>query len=109
VSAHGVVMWLPTVVTAAASVAVLAGVLRAGIGRRRGEDDTDGESDGGGGGGGGRRRPPPQAPPGGGPVDWPEFERQFAEFVARGRRPPAPARERRRERRPEKVGAATGR
>jgi hypothetical protein len=93
-------MWLPAVVAAAASLLLLVGVLLAGIGRRGGEDDPDGESDGGG-GGGRRRPPPPEAPRGTGPVDWPEFERQFADFVARGRQAPAAARERR----PEEVGA----
>jgi hypothetical protein len=97
-------MWLPTVVAGAASLLLLVGVLLAGIGRRDGEDDADGESDGGG-GGGRRRPPPPEAPPGTGPVDWPEFERQFADFVACGRRVPAAARERRRE----EVGAGPGR
>jgi hypothetical protein len=90
-------MWLPAVVAAAASLLLLVGVLLAGIGRRGGEDDPDGESDGGGGGGGRRRPPPPEAPRGTGPVDWPEFERQFADFVARGRQAPAAARERRTE------------
>lgn len=93
-------MWLPTVVAAAASLVFLLGVLLAGFSRRDGDDDADGESDGGG-GGGRRRPPPPEAPPGTGPVDWPEFERQFAEFVAYGRRAPGAARERC----PEEVGA----
>jgi Mg/Co/Ni transporter MgtE len=42
--------------------------------RRGGPDDP---GDGGGGGGG---RPPPPDPPG--PAWWPEFERDFAEYVA---------------------------
>ncbi len=40
-----------------------------------------GPEDSGGDGGSSRRRPP-GTPPQGGPVWWPEFERQFAEYVA---------------------------
>ena len=99
-----VVMWVPVAVTGTFGV-VMLGAWLFGVGRG-GEDDADGESDGGGGGGGGRRRPrPPQPPPGSGPVDWPEFERQFAEFVARRPRPPAVSRERR----SEEVGTGSGR
>jgi hypothetical protein len=45
--------------------------------------DSD-EQDGGSGGGGGLRRgqDKPRTPPPAGPVCWPEFERQFAEYVA---------------------------
>jgi len=42
-----------------------------------GSDDTDSGSDGGGG------TRPPRRPPPVGPVSWPEFERQFAAYVAR--------------------------
>ena len=88
-----VVMWLPVAVTGAFGVLLVGAWLR-GTGRG-GADDTDGESEGGGGGGGGRRRPPPpESPPGSGPIDWPEFERQFAEFAARRPRPAAVSRER---------------
>ncbi len=86
-----VVMWLPVAVTGAFGVLLLGAWLR-GTGRG-GADDTDGESEGGGGGGGRRRPPPPETPPGSGPVDWPEFERQFAEFAARRPRPAAVSRE----------------
>jgi len=52
--------------------------------------DSD-EQDGGSGGGGGLRRghDKPRTPPPAGPVCWPEFERQFADYVAQR----APARE----------------
>ncbi len=42
------------------------------------QDDEDGGPDGGGGGPSPPRRPPPVPP-----VDWPEFERRFAEYAAR--------------------------
>jgi hypothetical protein len=47
----------------------------------RGEDGPD-DSDGGGGGPGGGGPPPDPPPQPDGPVWWPEFERQFAEYVA---------------------------
>ena len=53
--------------------------------------DSD-EQDGGSGGGGGLRRghDKPRTPPPAGPVCWPEFERQFAEYVSqRDQRMPA--------------------
>lgn len=49
-------------------------------------DAGDGDVDGGDGGGGQRRNPPsPTGPAGGDPAWWPDFERQFASYVA-GRR-----------------------
>jgi hypothetical protein len=54
---------------------------------RRGEGGDD-PGPGGGGPGGSRRRPP--KPPPEGPVDWAEFERQFAEHV-RASTAPGPA------------------
>ena len=71
-----VVMWLPVAVTGAFGVLLVGAWLR-GTGRG-GADDTDGESEGG----------------DSGPIDWPEFERQFAEFAARRPRPAAVSRER---------------
>jgi hypothetical protein len=52
--------------------------------RRRPPDHNDRGEDGGGDGGGGR---PPEGPDltGGGPSWWPEFEREFADYVALGR------------------------
>ena len=47
-----------------------------------GDDDEPG-SDGG--GPGRRRGPAPRRPPPDGPVCWPEFERQFSEYVAERR------------------------
>ncbi len=47
-----------------------------------GWDAPDAGSEDSGGGGGCSRRRPPGTPPQGGPVWWPEFERQFAEYVA---------------------------
>jgi len=47
-------------------------------------DDPDGADPGSDGGSRWpRRRPPRRPPPPGGPVSWPEFERQFAAYVAR--------------------------
>ena len=42
-------------------------------------DDDDSGSDGG---GPGRRRPSPRRPPSSSPDWWPEFEREFADYVA---------------------------
>lgn len=71
-------IWL--VIAAAGSTALLAGLiiwLLVRTGRSGGSDDDDG---GGGGGGTGRR--PPRGPQPGGADWWPEFERQFAAYVA---------------------------
>lgn len=46
-----------------------------------GHDEGDGD-DGGGGGGRRRKPPPPVGPRDGDPVWWPEFEREFAAYVA---------------------------
>ena len=46
----------------------------------------EGPGDDGGGGGGGEGRPPdPPRPSSDGPAWWPEFEREFAAYVAAGR------------------------
>lgn len=45
-----------------------------------GNDESDDE--GGGGGGGGRKRTPPRGSPSNEPEWWPEFEREFAFYVA---------------------------
>jgi hypothetical protein len=46
-------------------------------------DDGPDDSDGGGGGGPGGGGPPPDPPtPPDGPAWWPEFEREFADYVA---------------------------
>src|SRR5690349_16855860 len=80
----GVAPWM----VVSASVAITAGVLVIAcvivwLRGPRGPDDSD--PDGGGGGGGG---PPPEpSPPG--PPWWPEFEREFNDYVARGWREPA--------------------
>jgi hypothetical protein len=50
---------------------------------------SDGDDPGSDGGGPGRRRSPaPRRPPPDDPVCWPEFERQFAEYVAERRQAP---------------------
>ena len=73
-AAFAVVVFGPTVIV----LAHLSRILQ----RRERPDDTD-ESDSGG-GGGSRKDPRPKAPGGGGePAWWPEFERQFAEHLAR--------------------------
>jgi hypothetical protein len=76
------IVWLPTAVGLATPAVVLLVIwLRGEIDKRRGSDESDG-SDGGGG-----RRPPPPPPPVG-PVSWPEFEREFGDYVSA--RSPAP-------------------
>jgi hypothetical protein len=46
-------------------------------------DDSDGDEPGSDGGGPGRRNDPaPRQPPPDGMIRWPEFERQFADYVA---------------------------
>ena len=71
------IVWLPPAVgLTTPAVVYLIIWLRSEIAKRRGSDESDG-SDGG--GGGGSRRPPP--PPPAGPVSWPEFERQFPDYV----------------------------
>jgi hypothetical protein len=72
------IVWLPTAVGLGTPTIVLLVIwLRNEIAKRRGPDEGDGSDDGGGGGG---RRPPPSPPPVG-PVSWPEFEREFADYV----------------------------
>ena len=63
-------------------VLVAVGLALLAIRRSRGRDDDDGQ--GRGPGGGGPRRPGPKEPdsPCGEPVCWPEFERQFAGYIA---------------------------
>ena len=78
------VAWLPAALAVATPLLVLAVLwLRGGSPGWRGPDD-DSDSDSGDGPGGSKRRPPrPTLPTG--PVSWPEFERQFAAYVERGR------------------------
>jgi len=72
------IVWLPTAIGLAIPTVVLLWMwLRNELSKRRGSDDSDGSDEGGGGGG---RRPPPGPPPVG-PVSWPEFEREFADYV----------------------------
>ncbi len=71
------VLWAPTIVAIAMPLIALALLW---LRRGEGPDDSD---DGGGGGGGGRGPSAPRRPPPAGPVWWPEFERQFADHVAR--------------------------
>src|SRR4051794_16900653 len=85
-----------TVLLIALALGLLVVLLR--LARREGESgpEDDGTGDDGGGGGGGTRRHPPSPSPGCGsdPDWWPEFEREFAAHVARGRQaalPPAHA------------------
>ena len=71
--------WIPAVVgVTVPALALLFIWLIALLSRRRGSDETD-DSDGG---GGLSTRRPPRRPPPVGPVDWPDFERQFAAYVA---------------------------
>jgi hypothetical protein len=71
--------WVPTAVgVASAALVMLVMWLAAGRPGRGGPDETDPGSDGGWG-----STPPPRRPPPAGPVCWPEFERQFAAYVAR--------------------------
>ncbi len=77
----GVVAWLvPAVWVAGASV---IGTILALRWRGRGSGESphdDGEDDGG------SRRPRPTPSPPSGPVSWPDFERDFAEYCARQKR-----------------------
>jgi hypothetical protein len=70
------------VLTFVVLVAVVAWL--AGPGGSDGLEGGDGGSGGGGGGG-----PPPEPPPG--PSWWPDFEREFADYVARRARSSVPA------------------
>ena len=72
------IVWIPVAIGLATAVVVMLVIwLRREITKRHGPDESD-ESDGGGGGG---RRRPPQGPPPAGPVSWPDFEREFADYV----------------------------
>jgi hypothetical protein len=65
-----------------AAIALLFAAMRAGGTVRRARDE--GEGPGGGGGGNLRRRPRPRPPSDSGdPPWWPEFEREFRDYVAR--------------------------
>jgi hypothetical protein len=68
--------------TALAVLHVTMGVIAWRLFRTRGSGDDDQDGGGGGGGGQRRRRDPRRPPPPPDPICWPEFERQFAEYVA---------------------------
>jgi hypothetical protein len=69
---------LGVVAATGVAVALMVLLLRP-VDRPDGSDD----SDSGGGGGNVRRDPPGLGSSGGGPAWWPEFEREFADYVAR--------------------------
>jgi hypothetical protein len=72
--------WIPAAVGVGVPTLVLLFIWVSDARSRRGESD---ETDGSDGGGGLSARRSPRRPPPVGPVSWPEFERQFAEYVAR--------------------------
>jgi hypothetical protein len=82
--------WVPAAVGVGVTVLVLLAIwLRYARSARDGPDEADGSDDEG----GLRVGLPPRRPPPAGPVCWPEFEREFAEYVARRHeRSPAGAR-----------------
>jgi hypothetical protein len=75
-------VWLPTAVAFAIMALALGLAWVCSAMARRGPPDDDSSSDDG---PGGSRRPNPRPPLPTGPVSWPEFERQFAAYVERGR------------------------
>jgi hypothetical protein len=76
-SAESLSLWAGLLVVAGLT---LGGVLFWWMIRRSDSDEQDGGS--GGGGGLPRGQDKPRTPPPAGPVCWPEFERQFADYVA---------------------------
>ncbi len=80
--------WVVVVALLLGSAAVVWAFVRLG-----GSDGTDPGHEDGDGGGGSTTRRPPGTPPQDGPVSWPEFERQFAAYVAAGGRGDAALRE----------------